>query len=116
MTDPSASDSMPIACRPHALSKDERARSQALRSELAAATAKTRELPAGYAFAYRADASLFQKAAEWIGLERRCCPFLTFELRWSQGDDAAPELLLTGPKGTKDFLAAEMPELPLEGH
>jgi hypothetical protein len=111
-----SSESIPIACRPNALSKEERIRSQALRTELASATTARKELADGYRFVYRADASLFQKAAEWISLERRCCPFLYFELRWSQGDSAAPELSLGGPDGTKDFLVAEMPELPLGDH
>jgi hypothetical protein len=102
----------PIVCRPQALSNEERSRSQSLRTELAGATQETKELPTGYAFRYRPDATLFQKAAEWITLERRCCPFLTFELGWQQGDDSAPWLAVTGPQGTKEFLAAEMPELP----
>lgn len=106
---------LPIACRPNALSKEERVRSQALRTELAAATTETSELPGGYSFRYRPDAALFQKAAEWIGLERRCCPFLSFELRWSEGDNVAPLLSVIGPEGTKEFLAAEMPELPRGG-
>lgn len=109
-----ASSETPIACRPQALTKEQRARSRSLRTELAAAMVETKELPDGYAFRFRVhtDAELFQKSAEWISLERRCCPFLSFELAWPQGDDAQPLLTLRGPAGTKDFLSAEMPELP----
>lgn len=103
---------MPIACRPQALTKEQRAQSQALRTELAHATEETKELPNGYAFRYRADSALFEKAAQWVSLERRCCPFLSFELAWQEGDDAAPWLSVTGPAGTKAFMADEMPELP----
>jgi len=46
-----------------------------------------------------------------LALERRCCPFLSFELHWKQGDDAAPWLRLTGPEGTKAFLEAAVPSL-----
>lgn len=109
-TDPSHAP-LPIACRLDALSAEERVRSKALRTELVAATTETTELPGGYSFQYRADAALFQKAAEWITLERRCCPFLSFELRWSEGENVAPLLSVIGPKGTKEFLAAEMPKL-----
>ena len=49
--------------------------------------------------------------AEWLELERRCCPFLTFELRWAAGEDERARLTLTGPPGTKAFLAAELPAL-----
>ena len=39
-----------------------------------------RELPAGYEFALRAETSTILAAAEFISLERQCCPFLKFEL------------------------------------
>lgn len=104
---------VPIACVPNALTREERARSQELRRELAGATEETRPLASGYSFRYRNDPALFRKAAEWIALERRCCPFLTFELRWGRGA-AAPWLHITGPAGTREFLSAEMPELPRE--
>jgi hypothetical protein len=109
MTRPLAT--IPIACRPGALDDQERQRSQALRAELAAAAIRADELPDGYRFTCRPDAAIFQKAAEWVGLERRCCPFLAFELSWAQGDGRAPQLSLTGPEGTKAFLAAELPAL-----
>ncbi|HEY1533729.1 MAG TPA: hypothetical protein VGF76_06910 [Polyangiaceae bacterium] len=101
-------DSMPIVCRPSALTPNERKRSQALRRELASATQATLELAEGYAFLFRADVSLFQKVSEWISLERRCCPFLTFDLAWAPGDDIPSRLSVTGPVGTKAFMAAEM--------
>lgn len=109
------SDAIPVACVPQALSREERDRARDLRRELAAATVETRSLPSGYSYRYRADADadVFRKAAEWVTLERRCCPFLTFTLRWGQGQ-AAPWLDLTGPAGTREFLRAEMPELPRE--
>ena len=102
---------LPIVCVPSALTREERTRSRELRRELAAATVETRAKPNGYSYRYRDDPEIFRKAAEWITLERRCCPFLTFELRWSQGA-STPWLELTGPEGTREFLGAEMPELP----
>lgn len=101
----------PIACQPFALTAAERARSRDLRRALAAATREARSHGEGYAFRLRADPEVFRQAAEWITLERRCCPFLDFALRWPR---AAPEpwLEVTGPAGTREFLAAEMPELP----
>jgi hypothetical protein len=115
MTTSEPRNSMPIACRPQALTKAEHERSQRLRAELAAATRKTTPLADGYELEYAPDAALFREAAEWISLERRCCPFLAFGLRWAQGDETPPRLSITGPDGTKDFLAAEMPELPHGG-
>lgn len=105
---------IPIACRMDALTPAERARSRTVREIVAKATSKTTELEAGYSFQLRRDASLFRDASEWITLETRCCPFLTFDLRWLPEDEGAPVLSITGPDGTKDFLSAEMPELPVE--
>lgn len=43
-----------------------------------------------------------------IGMERRCCPFLTLQLSAS-GNDAYWLLTLTGPEGVKPLLRAEFP-------
>lgn len=107
--------SLPVACRPGALSKDDRERSRILRESVSKSITRKTELPSGYSFRLPADPGVFRRAAEWITLERRCCPFLTFDLRWGPGDDTPPSLAIMGPTGTKDFLAAEMPELPVEG-
>ncbi|HET6331649.1 MAG TPA: hypothetical protein VFG30_00455 [Polyangiales bacterium] len=102
----------PIICIPSALTHKQRARARELRARLAGATSNVREESDGYAYAYAyaADPELLRMLGEWIGLERLCCPFLTFEVRWPSGDDA-PTLRLSGPEGVKDFLRAEMPEL-----
>jgi hypothetical protein len=100
----------PIICIPSALTHEQRARATELRARLAGATSNVREESDGYAYAYAADPELLRMLGEWIGLERLCCPFLTFEVRWPSGDDA-PTLRLSGPEGVKDFLRAEMPEL-----
>jgi len=52
----------------------------ALRPAMKAAAGKIRELANGYAVRLATDAALFQQVAEWITLERRCCPFLALGL------------------------------------
>lgn len=104
---------IPIACTPFALTAPERTRSRALRATLGQRTVIVQESSGGYSFRYNGGADSFRLAAEWIELERRCCPFLSFSLRWSAGEEA-PVLEVIGPDGTKDFMAAEMPELPRE--
>ncbi len=108
-----SSNTAPIACRPNALTREERERSRELRQALASATTETRGVVNGFVYQYRDDPDTFRRAAEWITLERRCCPFLSFDLRWNHGD-VPPSLSITGPAGTREFLAAEMPELPRE--
>jgi hypothetical protein len=111
MTSSNLRTARPITCQLHALSEAERVRSAALRRELTTATREKKELAQGYAFRLPNDGALFERAAEWLVLERRCCPFLSFELSWQADDGASPWLSITGPDGTKEFLAAEIPAL-----
>jgi hypothetical protein len=47
---------------------------------LFASVEETTELPDGYAYRFANDHSLLTSLLEFIAAERRCCPFLTFEL------------------------------------
>jgi len=93
---------MTLVCNVNALTSPERARSAALLSELRAAMAERTELDDGYAFRLRDDASL-AGVAEWIALERRCCPF--FHFRLDVDGDAGPVWLRLTGAGVKEFLA-----------
>lgn len=103
---------IPIACVPGALTREQREQSAALRQSLAGRIDETREHETGYEFRFTGAPEVFTRAAEWITLERRCCPFLVFDLHWEQQEESF-WLRLSGPEGTRDFLKAEMPELPL---
>jgi hypothetical protein len=46
--------------------------------------------------------------AEWMTMERLCCPFLTLQISAS-GNQPDWLLTLTGPEGTKPLLDAEFP-------
>ena len=62
-------------------------------------------LPNGYALRFRPDA--FDDVARFVANERKCCPFLSFELLL----DAASGpiwLRMTGPEGTRAVLDAEL--------
>lgn len=108
-----AEERIPIACVPSALTKEERNRSAELRGELSKKIVETREEKDGYSFRYPADKTTLALVGEWMTYERLCCPFLTFTLEWRRGK-GQPWLRISGPEGTKGFLAAEMPELPRE--
>lgn len=94
----------PIVCIPEALTNPERERYRTLRSEFVASIRKSSPMPDGYLLEFEAGQAQFHHVAEWISLERKCCPFLSFELRWGAGDSSAPTLAISGPEGTKDFL------------
>jgi hypothetical protein len=65
-----------------------------------------RELSNGYEF--RLDGSnVILKAAEFISLEKLCCPFLNFTLE-VEAENGSVWLGLTGRKGVKAFVREEI--------
>lgn len=98
----------PLACRMEALDSKQRARHAELLSELAGAVTNVEELPDGIAVRFPARPYVFLRLAEWMELERACCPFLDFGLIF---ENRVPtmRLDLRGPAGVKDFLRAELP-------
>jgi len=93
-----------FACALHALSGSERARHRALTAELFAAGVERRELADGYTF--RLASRALSDVAEWIGFERRCCPFFTFDLEIAR-DGGPLSLAIRGSDGVKEFIRAE---------
>ncbi|MFL6546870.1 MAG: hypothetical protein ACJ8LM_17030 [Candidatus Udaeobacter sp.] len=69
------------------------------------AVLEVREHAEGFAYRFLSDDQLLDQLAEMIKLERRCCPFLRFDLRIEPGDGPV-WLELSGPDGTKQFLAS----------
>jgi hypothetical protein len=96
----------PLFCRANALDKTQRKRQQELLELMRRSAQAKDELSDGYAFRLAADPLLFQQAAEWVTLERRCCPFVQFSLEWKQDDSVW--VRFTGGPGVKQFLAAEI--------
>ncbi len=96
----------PFACRANALDKAQRNRQQALLETVRRTALAKHDLPDGLGLTFPADAALFVELAEWVSLERRCCPFLAFALEWKVDDSVA--VRLTGRPGVKEFIAAEM--------
>ena len=98
----------PLACRLDALGPSDRLRHAALVAELASMAPAVEELAEGYAFRFPSRPYLFLRVAEWIGLERECCPFLAIRLEVEHANRSL-RVSVTGPAGTKDFLRAELP-------
>jgi hypothetical protein len=57
-----------------------------------------RELPNGYAFRIDASRLASGQLVKWIELEKRCCSFFDFEIRWDQ-QDGPVSLHLDGSEG-----------------
>jgi mercuric ion transport protein len=95
-----------LACVPDAIPATDRAGHFALARELLTSRAREqRDLANGYAFRFDADALTL--LVRFIENERKCCPFITFELVVS--DLCGPLWLrMTGPEGTRDVLKSEL--------
>lgn len=62
----------------------------------------------GYAFTLDSTVISLLEVAEWMNLERLCCPFFNLELS-ATGSQRNWRLALTGPAGVKELLDAEFP-------
>ena len=94
-----------FACDLSALSVDERARRAALASRVAARFREVLEISDGYAARLDPDPAVVRDALDWLLLERRCCPFLRFELCFEPADGPV-WFQVRGDPGIKEFLAA----------
>ena len=70
-----------FVCRIDTLDGNERRRQQELLALMRRSAQAPDELPEGYEFRLPTDPVLFQRAAEWIGLERRSV--LSSASRWN---------------------------------
>ena len=93
------------ACQLSVFDERQQRRHDELQRRFASVVEETRELPDGYTFRLLADAGTFVGAAEWITLDRMCCPFMEFRLEWKNGESW---LSITGGDGVKATLAAAM--------
>lgn len=99
-------NTMPVACTLGAFTPEEQKRHSELMATLTPMLQSPHELENGYAFPLAASPQQFVDVAEWITLERKCCPFLQFDLQWLPQTNT-PELRLTGGPGVKEFIAAQ---------
>ncbi len=64
-----------------------------------------RELPDGYRFRFAATDDILSAVANTVDAERMCCRFLRFTVT-IEPDEGPICVDLTGPPGTREFLAA----------
>lgn len=72
-------------------------------SQIRRAISEVTELNDGFRYQF-ASATLVPELGNLIHLEHQCCPFLTFRLT-VEPEDGSVLLEMTGPEGTKEFLA-----------
>ena len=96
---------IPLTCDAAALPEAERAAHFALARRLVGLAEERTELVDGYILRY--PAGVLADVARFIDNERRCCPFLTFELVIPANEDVV-WLRMTGPAGTRAALDHEL--------
>ena len=98
-----------FACDMGAIEPGRRDQHIATAVELFQAVQVIKELPDGYAFRLPGETALLLKAAEFVSLERLCCPFFGFQIV-VEPEGGALWVHLTGPEGVKPFIQAEIGE------
>ena len=96
-----------FACNLNALNPRERARRSVVARELSQMRVGMEDMPDGYLFRYAADSSTLMKVAEFVSMERLCCPFLSFTIEVEPAK-ASIRLRLSGGDGVKQFIAGEL--------
>jgi hypothetical protein len=97
----------PLVCMIDAIPENERAAHFALAAELFGTLAQERrDHPNGYSF--RFPPAVLERIARFVSKERRCCPFLAFTVTVAR-EDGPVWLEITGPEGTREFLATDLP-------
>ena len=97
----------PLACNLFGLTPAQRERKRTLDQQVRAGVAEVRELPDGYALRIPTDTANVVAAAEWMSLEKLCCPFLTLAVECER-EAGGTWLKMTGRAGVKEFLQVEL--------
>ena len=96
-----------FACDRSALSAPARKRHfDELGPGLRALVLRHRELPNGYEFGFRNDASTYALVTEWAGGEHLCCPFFDIDVL-QEHEKGTLWIRLTGGAGVKQFIQAD---------
>jgi hypothetical protein len=97
----------PLACDMSAIPAEQRPVHLARSRELFSRIEETRELPNGYEFRFADEANVLKQLAEFVSLEKLCCPFLRFEIE-IEAEYGPVWLRLTGRDGVKEFIREEV--------
>jgi len=99
----------PFACDMTAIAPEHRVAHLATIKRLFQSVKAVRELSNGFAFELPNESELLRLAAEFVTLERVCCPFFGFSIE-VESEGGAVNLNLTGRDGVKPFIMAEIGE------
>lgn len=99
----------PFACDMTAIAPEQRGPHLEMIENLFRSVEQLVELPNGYRFRLPSDSKTLRSAAEFIALERLCCPFFGFTVEVER-EGGGIWLTLNGREGVKPFILAEIGE------
>ena len=99
----------PFACDMTAIAPEQRGEHLATIDRLFRSVGRIREVANGYSFQLPNESDVLLAAAQFIALERLCCPFFGFGVEVER-EGGAVWLSLTGREGVKPFIMAEIGE------
>ena len=97
----------PIACDMSVLSPAQRSAHLATSRELFSKVQAIDEVAEGYEFRFGDEPEMVLKIAEFVALEKLCCPFLNFAIN-VEAEGGPVTLRLTGREGVKAFVREEI--------
>lgn len=97
----------PFACDMTAIAPEQRGAHIATIEKLFRLAQNMRELRDGYAFELPNESDVLLTAAQFVTLERLCCPFFGFGIEVER-EGGSMWLSLTGREGVKPFIIAEI--------
>jgi hypothetical protein len=98
-------DEPTLACDFTVMDTEQRERYRALRRQLSKDLHEARELEDGYTFRHSSEAEVLIALAEYVTLERLCCPFFDFAIEVGR-DGGEVWLKMTGGQEAKRILQA----------
>lgn len=104
--DPSPSEGTPIACDPSEHPEGELEQHEEKVDELLAEREEMREVSGGYAFRFPGSMDYAERMLDVIRLERKCCPFLSFEIAF-EPEEQGIWLYVGGDEQVEDYLAQQ---------
>jgi hypothetical protein len=101
------SKEIPVACCHTVFTKEQRVEYKSIWGELETRKLSITELENGYQYHFPGDSETLRLINEWVSMERKCCPFLTFSVIAINEEE--PVLLqLTGNEEAKAFLRTDI--------
>lgn len=94
--------SLPVACSLMDSELQERRRN--VLQKVRSVVSEVKEIENGFIYRFPSDGAWIRELAHMVDLEHQCCPFLKFSITVEPGDGPV-WLEMTGPQGTKEFLA-----------